>query len=243
MTENCNMIPVKNTEAAQWLIETIEKPWGRTKNANYVAAIIPRGFPSYVRLFHPAHFGKEDREVTWFEIAKYSGRKAHPQMQWNAIANFTDYDICLNGLIAPDTGYLPEKKAKVLIEILYEHTNTPENCYFAIWNGWGFPALEKLRNQTARFLLSDRCYYLMSGDIHAAANHISPFSSQNASIWWPQDRTWCVVTEVDMMWTYIGGTKLCIDEILTNSNFEAWQATPDDRADIYGDWINIGSSQ
>ena len=49
----------------------------------------------------------------------------------------------------------------------------------------------------------------------------------------------CVATEVDMMWTYVGAAKDCIDDIIRDDRLEAWLATPDDRADVYGDDINI----
>lgn len=33
------------------------------------------------------------------------------------------------------------------------------------------------------------------------------------SLWWPDDRTWCVATEIDFRWTYVGGSQVCINEI------------------------------
>jgi len=230
------MMPVEDTKEAQWVINSIEKPWSRSKNANYVASIIPHGFAAYARLFHPAYLGTEDMGITWSEVAKHTGRTPHSQMQWHLITGLKDSKMHVDGLVTPSTGHLPERQVKALIEILYNYTNTPENCYFAIWDGWGYPSVKNLQNQTATFQLSDRCYYLLKGDIHAAITGISSFLIP--SIWWPQDCTWCVATEVDMMWTYVGAAKDCIDDIIRDDRLEAWLATPDDRADVYGDDIN-----
>ncbi|HHW47478.1 MAG TPA: hypothetical protein GXX14_02540 [Clostridiaceae bacterium] len=240
MEKDFHMIPVKDMKEARWIAESLEKPWSRSKNANYAAAVIPRGFAAYARIFHPAYLRNEDREVTWSEVVKHTGRMPHSQMQWHTIANFKNSDTNFNGLIEPYTGRLPERQAKALTEILCKYTNTPGNCYFAIWDGWNFPNMEKLRNHTVSFQLQDRNYYLMKGDIFAAVNDISSFSLHAPGIWWPEDRTWCVATEVDMMWTYVGGTECCIDEILMENRLEAFLATPDDRADVYGDEINTG---
>jgi len=244
MANDFQMIPVNDAKEAQWMAESMEKPWSRSKNANYVAAVIPRGFAAYARVFHPAYFRNEDREISWSEVAKHMGRTPHSQMQWHSIATFnnsdTHFNDMLNGLIEPYSGHLPERQAKALIDILSQYTSTPENCYLAIWDGWNATPLEKLRDQTACFQLWNRNYYLVKGDIAAAVNCISSFSPAAPGIWWPEDRTWCVATEVDMMWTYVGGTECCIDKILMDARLEALRAAPDDRADIYGDEINVG---
>ena len=33
---------------------------------------------------------------------------------------------------------------------------------------------------------------------------------RSPNIWWPDDRAWCVVTEIDFTWSYIGGSSACI---------------------------------
>ncbi|HHY82776.1 MAG TPA: hypothetical protein GX505_08880 [Clostridiales bacterium] len=238
MADDFYLTSENSAAEAQWLIESVEKPWSRSKYANYAAAIIPRGFAAYTRLFHPAYLEDEDREITWSEITKYTGRTPHSQMQWHTIANFNNSDKCLKGLTAPYTGRLPERQAKILKEILRKYTSTPDNCYFAIWDGWGFPELEKLTNKTARFHLPDRSYYLIKGRIDTASIQTPSVPIQAAGIWWPADRAWCAATEVDMMWTYIGGTEDCINEILADNRLEAWKASLDDRVDINGDCIN-----
>ncbi len=71
-----------------------------------------------------------------------------------------------------------------------------------------------------------------------AVNNGSPFSLQAVNLWWSEDRLWCVATEVDRMWIYIGGTEACINEILEEHRLETRKTVIDDRVDIKTDQIN-----
>lgn len=226
--------PVQNTDAAVWLQETLERHWGRATNANFAAAVIPKGFAAYARIFHPA-VDAGGQEVTWATAAARFGRRAHAQMQWQAITQPARGKMVFQ---EPPTGSLPEKQSLALVDILRRHTTTPEVCYFAVWDGWGalHPGLPW--NDTVRLHLPDRDYYLLRGTIDAAAKSVSPTYWQSPSLWWPSDRAWCVATEVDLMSTYVGGAIDCIDRILHDPRLEAWPATPDDRIDFSSDTVN-----
>lgn len=221
--------PVSDDASAGWLGDTLEEPWGRRRDANYVAAIIPQGFSGYARILHPVS-ADQKRQLTWAEVASYSGKMAHAQMQWPAIAGqFADkYG-------APALGSLPERQAKLLAEILARHTLTPQECYFALWEGWGY-----FKGQTASFQLPNRSYYLFRGSVQSAAMSMSSWGWQSANLWWPRDRAWCVATEVDFSWTYVAGSAECIEGILGGKDLESWPASPDDRTDIAGDQVNVG---
>jgi hypothetical protein len=41
----------------------------------------------------------------------------------------------------------------------------------------------------------------------------------------PQRRAWCVASEIDLPWTYIGGPRGLIDAILADDRIEALPAT------------------
>ena len=238
MTERKRLVPVSDAEPALWLASALEKPWGRGGNANCAAAVIPRGFAAYARLFHPAYLAGEGRDITWAETAARAGTRPYARMQWHAISRAGDAGGQLRGLVSPDMGRMPAWMLEALVGLLERHTRTPARCFFAVWDGWGLPELATLRGRTAHFRLWDRGYCLMKGDIRAALERLSPLSPQHASIWWPEDRAWCVATEVDMMWTYVGGSEGCIGEILADPRLEAWRASPDDRADANGDEVN-----
>ena len=65
-----------------------------------------------------------------------------------------------------------------------------------------------------------------------------PFWGDSPNIWWPEDRAWCVATDIDLYDTYVGGSKECIEAILSNPDLEALPATLDARLDLGGDTIN-----
>ena len=37
---------------------------------------------------------------------------------------------------------------------------------------------------------------------------------QSANLWWPEDRAWCVTTDIDFAWTYVGGDRSLIEELI-----------------------------
>lgn len=50
-----------------------------------------------------------------------------------------------------------------------------------------------------------------------------------ADYWFPQDPSWCVASDVDLCWTYVGGTQRCIEAILSCADLEPcrWTWTKD----------------
>lgn len=232
------IVPAKSAAEAGWLAERMERSWSRGDGANYAAAIIPSGFAAYARIFHPAGAPGGGHELSWAEVARRYGREPHSEMQWQAITRPAVAKGEPPVLHEPATGTLPEGQARALVKILRRHTRTPNNCWFAIWEGWAGLGSEKQWAGAARLHLPDRAYLLLRGPVEAAATSFVPFHHQSPNLWWPQDRAWCVATEIDMMWTYVGGSNACIAEILASPRLEALQATLDDRADIHGDRIN-----
>jgi hypothetical protein len=61
---------------------------------------------------------------------------------------------------------------------------------------------------------------------------------QSPSIWWPDDRAWCVETEVDGMSTYVGGTSECIAELGAHNDLEVMTVEPSDGVMWASDQLN-----
>ena len=57
---------------------------------------------------------------------------------------------------------------------------------------------------------------------------IVDWSYRSPNLWWPDDRAWCVATEVDYSWTYVAGTVSCIEELLNDPTLEAIPTTPEE---------------
>lgn len=231
-------IPCEAPHDATWLAEWLEPHWGRGDGANYVAAVVPRGFVAYARVLHPARALRDGRAVTWTEVAALHGRTPHAEMQWHAISRSPAGDVGAPPFAEPSRGHLPLAVARALVRVLRRHTATPGDCRFAVWEGWGGLDAERRWPGAARLRLPGRTYVLLGGPIEAALGSLSPHHEQSASLWWPADRAWCVATEVDLMWTYVGGTRACIEDVLAEGDLEAWRATSDDRVDVDGDRVN-----
>jgi hypothetical protein len=131
---------------------------------------------------------------------------------------------------------LPKAECAVLVERLQSFTTTPDQCWFAIWEGFGGLDDQGVR---ARVDLPHRRYLLARGPIELApANALVPPFEQSPNLWWPEDRAWVVATEVDYSWTYVGGPRALVDEVLADDRFEALPARLTDRPFSDSDTLN-----
>jgi hypothetical protein len=204
--------------------------------------------------------------VTWREIADSNLRVHHPQMQFGALVTRVGSPAGLYdrnpqpGLFDgwPKTGSLPLDLARALVGMLSDYTRTPERCWFAAWEGWGDPvfAVSRFsgskhgpapplpvvipRPRTRTFKVPGRGYYIARGALASALETVYGVAShyQSASIWWPDDRAWCVATEVDFDWTYVGGSNECIAAVLGHPDLEALPARTSDGVTYASDPIN-----
>jgi hypothetical protein len=56
-----------------------------------------------------------------------------------------------------------------------------------------------------------------------------PESKHSPNLWWPDDRSWCVATEVDLDWTYLGGSRALIERVLAEPALDARPVQSSDR--------------
>jgi hypothetical protein len=201
----------------------------------------------------------------------------HPRVQFDALVGVErgkqrDYE--------PDVGELPPDLLSAVCEVLAEHTQTPERCWFCLWEGWGWiagspsaglivtpgatsgravdvpPAFPPEIINGPRVSLPGRNYILFEGPIDAANQlgwrsgellrgahpelDLDPddFEPQSPNLFWPQDRSWFVATEIDLDSTYVGGSQRLVRELLGDCRLEAWPAQLGDRIDSGGDEIN-----
>jgi hypothetical protein len=65
-----------------------------------------------------------------------------------------------------------------------------------------------------------------------------PIHIQSPSQWWPDDRAWCVATEIDFDSTLVGGSEALIEDIVRAPTLEAFRVNEIDDLTIRGDPIN-----
>jgi hypothetical protein len=83
-----------------------------------------------------------------------------------------------------------------------------------------------------------RAYLVFRGPIDRASKLAFNGWEQSPNLWWPDDRSWCVATEVDGYSTYVGGSAACIEAILRDDRLESLPSDPDNRFDLWSDRIN-----
>jgi hypothetical protein len=202
---------VRDLEPAEWLRESM------ATFARSVASFIPAGFESYARIFHPFEFhdGDPDRPTSWREQAAAAGLDVRDPATAEAFAN--------RGAAGEQAriGGVPPALIEPLIEHLRAATTTPEQCFFAVWEGFGGSALPA--QLEPKLELPYRAYHVFGGPIEAAGTSFSgvSFHHQSANLWWPADHAWCVATEIDFAWTYVGGARACIQALLADPRLEA----------------------
>ena len=84
-----------------------------------------------------------------------------------------------------------------------------------------------------RVSLPHRDYLLFKGSVHDAQSW-----EDGPNLWWPGDRAWCVASEIDFQYTYVGGSSELIEKIVRHPAFEALPATPADGITADSDRIN-----
>lgn len=232
------LVRASDVAAAGWIVADV-KTFGES-----VFSLLPSGFSAYVRVFHPAQrqvSGDELTLVRWTDIASANGTQVSPAMQLNALARevVRSQHHAQPGVydVAPRVGSLPAELATPLADVLARHTGTPEQCWFAVWNGFGATRADVRSAPT--FLLPAREYHLLVGPVWAAVESaLDPPSDQSPNLWWPDDRAWCVATEIDLNTTYVGCNETCRAKILTAPGLEALPIDPRAGIDWRSDPVN-----
>ncbi|ALE93029.1 hypothetical protein AOC05_13095 [Arthrobacter alpinus] len=148
------MDPLRSAAAGDWLKPRIDIQW------HDMHAVVPRGFPAYARIFHPAwrdhpeatktwhghelpaRGAVQGQEVGWSDVALAFGKHMHALTQFGRL---TGPEIPRLGPVdaagwrygSPELGNLnPEKLAAAAVH-LCAHTSTPNQGVTGIWEGYG----------------------------------------------------------------------------------------------------------
>jgi hypothetical protein len=202
-----------------------------------VASLVPPVFAAYARVLHPAisYEGDDDVEVPWAAVAALNDRAAHRLMQWPAITGSWDFvaddDQPELWNDSPAEGHLAAAVAARMAAVLARHTATPGDCWFGVWTDAAADA--------TTLVLGTRGYRLVRGPLAlASANFAAEPAEQGPNLWFPADRSWCVVTDIDLMSSYVGAGAAAVAAVLDTDGVEAWPAEPDDPVTPDSDPVN-----
>jgi hypothetical protein len=161
-------------------------------------------------------------DVNWsssFEQAEWIRERLHPFGQGDIGSVIPDSFDAYIAIVHRDLrSELPAEALDRLSDVLIQHTSAPGNCWFCIWEGYAWmhggravtgnpPGLVPPAVRSGgRVRLPSRSYYLYRGDVAAATTFVVLPWDLRPNLWWPDDRAWCVATEIDNVATYVGGT-------------------------------------
>jgi hypothetical protein len=238
-----------SSPSVEWLEDVTGADWIGPRLHPFgedTGSIVPEGFDAYARLLHPVESHRDERRCRWADIAAENGRAIHSEILFEEISRPPVGATGDNDWGEPRMGSLAPPEREVLVDILRPATATPEACWFCVWDGFG--GLDD-QGVTARVRLPARDYLLRRGPIEAAlqptphrqgpgfgvmvftTSGTEPpalpevfWEDQSPNLWWPTDRAWIVATEIDLTWTYIGGTAALIRSILDHPDLESLPA-------------------
>jgi hypothetical protein len=153
------------------------------------------------------------------------------------------------------SGELGRNKAGAVVGILSTHASAQDHCWFCLWDGygslhpggtasfvvarppfarvrrgfrrlqlwWSRPRVSHLRDWP-RVRLPHRDYLLFRGSIGEAVGW-----QDGPNLWWPDDRAWCIASEIDLPHTYIGGSTELVADLIAHPGLHASPATVNDR--------------
>lgn len=155
-------------------------------------------------------------------------------------------------------GSFPRDELLALTGLLQGHTSADERCYFAVWDGFGqlhggsawsqvtsdgrtthLPGL--VPNEVLagpRLQLPGRTYLLAAGSLRDGVAIFDALHDQSPNLWWPESRRWCVATEIDFGWTYVGGPQHLVDELVASEDLEAMRTEPTHGVTFASDLLN-----
>lgn len=123
-------------------------------------------------------------------------------------------------LIEPERGAIETKTANRLAIALSHHTETPEDCWFLLWDGYNLT--EQTKDSATVVVPLARTMHVLSGSLKTDAKTHSS-ATLPAPLWWiPNDQKWCVGNDIYSRSVFFGGTFAAIGDILGDSLLEAY---------------------
>ena len=147
-------------------------------------------------------------------------------------------------------GDLDPEVLQRLVSVLARHTLTPQDCYFALWEGFGSiygvhpvglrhresavtPAFPPHVLEGPRVSIPGRKYLLFRGPLSQAGQwgaadltYGHPRTINSPNLFWPADHAWFVATEIDVPWTGIGGSAELIRDLMSEGSFDIERVDP-----------------
>lgn len=219
-----------DARVGDWWIDALQ-----SFSAHIVGSLVPAGFERVARIFHPIEF-ETRRDLRWDAVAARNDRIAHADMQLHAIATPAGQqpDISVRHSYTARYGELPELETRVMAELLVDRSGGDLACNFGVWDGYG----DLQPDNAARMKIPSRHHFVARGTLSELCQPSELLGWQSPNLWWPDDRAWCVVSEIDFCWTYVAGSAELITQLESDARLEALQVGYEADHTVLGDIIN-----
>jgi hypothetical protein len=222
-------------DAADWVVAARE-PWTRGR-LTFVSSLVPADYPAHGRVLHAAWLASSSEHVRWAAIAAQTGGKLDAATRFNELVGWerdAQHQSPPEPWGQPDPGSLNPDECAAVAEVLVEHTTTPEACWFCVWEGYGtgWPVLNQLGETAPRVKLEHRDCLLFRGPVRAATAFRSGPWFQSPTLWWPEDRAWCVASELDIFSTYLGASAEALRALIAHPDLEVLECAADEHVDL-----------
>ena len=210
-----------------------------------VGSLVPVAFERYARVLHPAWappVAGMAAPVRWDSVATWSSRTAHALAQWECLSVPAAMVVQPPPFAAPpDTGGLPPASLAALCTVLASHTGTPEDCFIAVWDGYGWPVAGWAGPDVLD--LENRSFHVRRGPLALALKigwqvQPGPLRVEPPTLIWPADRAWFVAADTDLDSTYLGGSAALVRAVITHPDLESWPVGTSDDISAASDSIN-----
>ncbi len=125
-------------------------------------------------------------------------------------------------------------QVRLALRVLAPFTGTPHDCVFAVWDGWGH-GLEIPRGLPL-LELPHRSYGLLRGslaDVDEWQRALGSDLAVGPAFVWPEDRRWCLASDVDPHWAGIGADQQAVRALLAEPGLDVVRAEPAEHQPSY----------
>jgi hypothetical protein len=236
---------VDGMSAGQWIRDAIGNEFGS------IASLVPRKYEAYARIFHPA-LDFDLNPVRWVTAANRFGTVAHRNMQWHAILGLpsagqlnSSYErgsrIGSQGIgFDPQVGGMNVAALEALYDILVRHTRSMGECFIGLCTIEGWLDSFSVDESKLLKLPLGRDYIVLTGPLSALSRTLLDDERLvRPNLIWSMERSWFVVSDVDLDSTLVGGSKALIDALVKSPKIEARQVEPSDSIAVDADEVNV----
>lgn len=215
------------TERREWKYERTELAWlhdrlGGSEDGpgHVVSELVPSGYEAYVRVFH--RFEATDgsgRSRTWESWAQDSNVPFHPEIshRWLPRQELSTGQP----LWVANDGALDERSRRALAHLL-GMVSGEQAVYFAYDLSamlWGDDDGPLVRHSSL-------------ADLENVRESVRDLVGESGpEFWWPQDRSWVVTTDYDLLSTYVGCSAQTSELLLADDELEILPVTLQTRVD------------